>query len=160
MDYNDKAFYDRILSPERIRKLNYVVISIGDNDEAIALATRIFSRFRRHGGDLSKLMILVRCTDDAKVESVQKIADHYNHGYGEGENNTPVIRIFGQPEETYTYELVISNRLVELGKKFHESYRRIKGEGETWEERHKSFTQTPVPQIDRLRKMRRQESQD
>lgn len=160
MDYNDKAFYEQILSPERIRKLNYVVISIGDNDEAIALATRIFSRFRRYGGDLSKLMILVRCTDDAKVESVQKIADHYNHGYGEGENNTPVIRIFGQPEETYTYELVISNRLVELGKKFHESYRRIKGDGSTWEERHKSFTQTPVPQIDRLRKMRRQESQD
>lgn len=160
IDYNHEDFYDDILSEDRIADLNYVVISIGDNDEAIALATRIFNRFRQYGGDLSKLMILVRCTDDSKVEAVQKIADHYNKGYGNGEKNKPVIRIFGQPEETYTYELVISNRLVELGKRFHENYRIINGDGNSWDERHNSYTQTGVPNIDKLRKMRRQESQD
>lgn len=160
IDYNHKSFFAEILTPERITSLNYVVISIGDNDEAIALATRIFNQFRQYGGDMKKLIILVRCTDDSKVESVQKIADHYNKGYGNGEKNTPVIRIFGQPAETYTYELVISNRLLELGKIFHENYRIIKGEGDSWDQRHNSYINTAVPDIDKLRKMRRQESQD
>lgn len=159
-DYNDETFYTEILSADRISRLNYVVISIGDNDEAIALATRIFNRFRQYGGDLSKLMILVRCTDDAKVEAEQKIADHYNYGYGAGTKNKPVIRIFGQPEQTYTYELVVSNRLVELGKRFHMNYCKIRKDTETWKQRHDKFTLTPTPDIDKLRKLRRQESQD
>lgn len=160
IDYNHDNFYKEVLNENVIANLNYVVISIGNNDEAISLATRIFNRFRQYGGDLSKLIILVRCTDNSKVEALQKIADHYNFGYGDGEKNKPVIRIFGQPEETYTFDLIISNQLVELGKKFHDSYRIIKGEGKSWDERHASYTQTSVPDIDRLRKMRRQESQD
>lgn len=160
VDYNHDSFFSEVLNKETIANLNYVVISIGDNDEAIALATRIFNRFRQYGGDPGKLMILVRCTDDAKVEAIQKIADHYNFGYGAGADNRSVIHIFGQPEETYTYDLVISNRLLELGKRFYENYRIISGEGESWDKRHKSYTQTPLPNIDKLRKMRRQESQD
>lgn len=160
VDYNHESFYDDILREDKIANLNYVIISIGDNDEAIALAVRIFNRFRQYGGDLGKLTILVRCTDDSKVETIQKIADHYNQGYGDGKKNIPVIRVFGQPEQTYTYDLVISNRLTDLGKKYHENYRIIKGEGDTWEKRHDSYTLTDVPVIDKLRKMRRQESQD
>lgn len=160
IDYNHEDFYNDILSEDKVAALNYVVISIGDNDEAIGLATRIFNRFRQYGGDLSKLMILVRCTDDSKYEAVQKIADHYNNGYGKGENNRPVIRIFGLPKETYTYELVISDRLIMLGKIFHDTYRTVKGEGVSWDERHKACTHTHVPEIDKLRKLRRQESQD
>lgn len=160
IDYNQEKFYDELLNEKTIANLNYVVISIGDNDEAISLATRIFNRFRQYDGDLSKLLILVRCTDDSKVEAIRKIADHYNYGYGKGLANKPVIRVFGQPAETYTYQLIISNQLVELGKRFHESYRKIKQEGESWEDRHNSFTRTAIPNIDKLRKMRRQESQD
>lgn len=165
IDHNEEAFYTEVLSPDRIARLNYIVISIGDSDEAIALATRIFNRYRQYGGNLDKLIILVRCTDDSKVEALQKIADHYNYGYSIGVEKdqaptTTVIRIFGQPEETYTYELVISNQIIRLGKRFHEQYRVIKGENETWDERHYNFTHTGRPLIDKLRKLRRQESQD
>lgn len=160
MDYNHEEFYNEVLSEDKIVNLNYVVISIGENDEAISLATRIFSRFRQYGGDLNKLIILVRCTDNSKVEAIKKIADHYNYGYGDGEKNRPVIRIFGQPEEIYTYDLIISDHLLEIGKAFYENYRKIKGEGESWEERHDSYTKTDLPDIDKLRKLRRQESQD
>lgn len=160
LDYNHERFYTEVLKEDRIVRLNYVVISIGENDEAIALATRIFNRFRRYGGDMKKLRILVRCTDDSKVESVKKIADHYNFGYGEGLGNNPVIHIFGQPEETYTYDLVISDRIIGLGKEFHENYRLINQEEESWNDRHDNLTNTPVPKIDKLRRLRRKESQD
>lgn len=160
VDHNSADFHGRVLTDEFAGKVNYVVISIGDNDEAIALATRVFNRVRRCREDISNLRILVRCTDDSKTESIQKIADHYNFGYGKEEENTPVILIFGQPEKTYTYDLVVSDRLIEEGKVFHEKYRELSGEGLTWDERHVKHTDTGTPKIDDLRKLRRQESQD
>lgn len=160
-DYNSKAFYNGVLYKYRfLEEVNYIVISIGNNDEAIALATRIFNQIRRVREDVSNLRIFVRCTDDKKVEGIQKIADHYNYGYGEGEKNTPMIQIFGQPEKTYTYDLVVSDRLVEEGKQFHEEYRKLSGEGDSWDARHKQLTDTGIPNIEKLRKLRRQESQD
>ena len=149
-DYNSQLFNAIVLDDEFIEKVNYIVISIGNNDEAIALAARIFNRARKVREDISNLRIFVRCTDNNKVEGIQKIADHYNYGYGEGEKNTPVIQIFGQPEKTYTYDLVVSDRLIEEGKQFHEEYRKLSGEGDSWDDRH----------IEKLRKLRRQESQD
>lgn len=161
MDYNSKEFYDDVLYRCKfLEDVNYIVISIGNNDEAIALAARIFNQIRRVRVDISNLRIFVRCTEDNKVEGVQKIADHYNYGYGKGENNPPVIQIFGQPEKTYSYDLVVSDRLIEEGKQFHEEYRKLSGEGDCWDIRHKQLTDTRIPNIEKLRKLRRQESQD
>lgn len=160
-DYNSREFYNEVLYRYRfLENINYIVISIGDNDEAILLATRLFNMIRRVRKDVSNLRIFVRCTEDNKVEGIQKIADHYNYGYGDGERNVPVIRIFGQPERTYTYDLVVSDRLIEKGKLFHEKYRMFSGEKESWDERHKKLTETGTPDIEKLRKLRRQESQD
>lgn len=161
VDYNNKEFYSKVLYQYKfLEEVNYIVISIGNNDEAIALATKIFNQIRRIREDVSNLRIFVRCTDNNKVEGIQKIADHYNYGYGKGETNTPVIQIFGQPEKTYTYDLVVSDRLIEEGKQFHEEYRKLSGEGDSWDTRHKQLTETGTPNIEKLRKLRRQESQD
>ena len=161
VDYNSDRFYNNVLYKYRfLEEVNYIVISIGNNDEAIALAARIFNQIRRVREDVSNLRIFVRCTDNNKVEGIQKITDHYNFGYGEGEKNTPVIKIFGQPEKTYTYDLVVSDRLIEEGKLFHEEYRKLSGEGDSWDDRHKQLTETGIPNIEKLRKLRRQESQD
>ena len=161
MDYSSREFYTSILMKDKfLESINYIVISIGNNDEAIALAARIFNLVRRERENLSNLRIFVRCTDNNKVEGIQKIADHYNFGYGAGKKNTPVIQIFGQPEKTYTYDLVVSDRLIEEGKLFHEKYRVLSGEGESWDERHRKLVHTGIPDIDKLRKLRRQESQN
>lgn len=161
VDYNSDKFYNNVLYKYRfLEEVNYIIISIGNNDEAIALATRIFNQIRRVREDVSNLKIFVRCTDNNKVEGIQKIADHYNYGYGNGEKNQPVIQIFGQPEKTYTYDLVVSDRLIEEGKQFHEEYRKLSGEGDSWDDRHKQLTETGTPNIEKLRKLRRQESQD
>lgn len=160
VDYNSERFNNVVLSEKFAGEVNYVVISTGNNDEGIALATRIFNKVRRFREDVSNLRIFVRCTDDKKVEVVQKIADHYNQGYGAGDRNEPVIHVFGQPSRTYTYDLVVSDRLIEEGKVFHEKYRALSGDGLSWDDRHRKFTETGTPNIESLRKLRRQESQD
>lgn len=157
IDYNSDKFYTILNS---VSDLNYVIISIGNNDEAISLAVRIFNCIRKKREDLSDLRIFVRCTDDKKVEGMQKIADHYNFGYGKRIENIPVIRIFGQPEKIYTYDLIVSNHMTDTAKIFYDKYRSLSGGGKSWEERHKSMTETETPDIDMLRKLRRSESQD
>jgi len=158
---NCSEFYSKIILKEKfLEEVNYVVISIGNNDEAIALASRIFNHIRRVRKDISNLRIFVRCTDNNKAEGIQKIADHYNFGYGDGVRNIQVIHVFGQPEKTYTYDMVVSDRLIEEGKIFHDKYRVLSGEGSSWDERHKQLTETGTPNIEKLRKLRRQESQD
>ena len=159
-DYNGKRFNVAVLSDDFLDRLNYVVISVGNNDEAIALAARIFDRVRRVRKDVSNLRIFVRCTEDKKVEGIRKIADHYNYGYGEGENNPLAINIFGQPDKTYTYDMVVSDRLIGEARLFHEKYRLLSDEGDSWDDRHKKLTRTGNPDIEKLRKLRRQESQD
>lgn len=161
VDYSSPEFFSSVLLKDKfLETVNYIIISIGNNDEAIALAARIFNQVRRVREDVTNLRIFVRVTDNNKVEGIQKIADHYNFGYGNGEDNIPVIQIFGHPEKTYTYDLVVSDRLIEEGKEFHEKYRVLSGEGDSWEERHKQLTETGTPNIEKLRKLRRQESQD
>lgn len=161
IDLGSEEFYSSVLLKEDfLKEVNYIVISISSNEEAIALAGKIFTLIRRCREDVSDLRIFVRCTDDSKAERIQKIADHYNFGYGKGEENVPVIRIFGQPAITYTYDLVVSDSLIEAGKVFHAKYQQFASENESWDARHKKLTLTPTPDIDKLRKLRRQESQD
>lgn len=160
-DINGQYFCSEILNERFLKEVNYIVISIGNNDEAIALAARLFRRIRQSRLDLSNLRIFVHCTDDSKVGYIQKIANHYNYGYGDGIRNIPVIHVFGQPSETYTYNMIISGKLVEEGKLFYNRYHELRGEGEeTWNQRHEKLTETELPNIDKLRELRRKESQD
>jgi hypothetical protein len=160
-DINGERFNNEVLNDGYLKEINYIIISIGNNDEAIALAARLFSRVRQVRQNISNLRILVRCTDESKVEYIQKVANHYNYGYGNGENNQPVILVFGQPSKTYTYDMVVSDRLIEEGKLFYDKYHLLRGDiNETWEQRHERLMGLGLLDIDRLRELRRKESQD
>lgn len=159
-DYRSATFNTEVLSDDFMAGVNYIVITIPDIDEAIALGCRLFNRARQLREDLSDLRIYVRCSDDNKVERLQKIADHYNFGYAKGTDNIPVIRIFGQPESIYTFDLVVSDRLVQEGKIFNQMYCGVSGEDVDWKTRHAMLTETGLPNIDKLRKLRRQEGQE
>lgn len=166
LDYNSLEFYRNCLSEERCRSLNYIILALGDDDRNIALAINIFNRIRRYRADMSHLIIMVRCIRDDKWELMHKIADHYNKGCGDGEKD--VIRLFGQPKEIYSYNTIICDDLTQKGKLFLENYIRLKREGSNWDVRHSRLSGRELskpadlvyPDIDNLRKLRRQESQD
>lgn len=166
LDFGEYKFYDSILSKERCESLNYVVIAIGDDDLNIALATNIFNRIRRFRSDLSKLIIMVRCLNDEKVNMMQKVADHFNKG-SECKSHE-VVRLFGKPQDIYSYKTIIREDLTRKGKRFFTNYMRIQNENDTWEGRRGRLTKVEVsesgeigfPTLNNLRKLRRQESQD
>lgn len=166
LDYHNYEFYSKELSEEKCKSLNYIILALGDDDQNIALATNIFNRIRRFRKDMSHLIIMVRCIREDKLEMMQKIADHYNHGCGDKCLN--VIRLFGNPRDIYSYSTIIRDDLTRKGKLFQENYRRLKNEDEDWKKRREKLTgvanrkpgEMIFPNIDKLRKLRRQESQD
>lgn len=166
MDYSSKGFYTIVLNEKKCENLNYIVIALGNDDENISLAANIFNRIRRYRADMTHLIIMVRCIREEKRELMQKIADHYNRGCGDA--NLNVIRLFGNPEEIYSYATIIKDALTCKGITFMESYQRLSKGGDTWKSRRNKLTglnqrignEIIYPNIDDLRKLRRQENQD
>lgn len=165
LDYRHTDFYKKVLTPERAATINYIVLALGDDDDNIALAAELFNYIRCFREDLSDLIIMVRCTRDDKVEMMQKVADHHNFGYGRGRENTPVIRLFGRPKDVYSFTSIVNEKLLAQGKNFHDGYRVLSKSDETWEKRRKDNMPATgdaqsTPNLDLLRRLRRQETQD
>lgn len=165
LDYNNYNFYNKCLSEEVCLKLNYIVLALGDDDQNIALASNIFNRIRRFREDMSHLIIMVRCVKEEKFDMMQKVAAHYNNSSGVSHD---VIRLFGNPKEIYSYKTIIRDDLASKGKEFFSNYVRIRKESDDWKSRRERLTKVEAmesgelgyPNIDNLRKLRRQESQD
>lgn len=166
LDYHNYSFYSKELSEYRCKTLDYIVIALGNDDENISLASAIFNRIRQYRDDMSDLIIMVRCVSADKYELMQKVASHYNQGCGIGRHE--VIQLYGNPKDIYSYATIVRDDLSRKGKMFQESYRRLRNDNETWLQRRNRLTgmrdakpgQPVIPDIDKLRKLRRQESQD
>ncbi|MBR1800982.1 MAG: hypothetical protein IJ767_05730 [Bacteroidaceae bacterium] len=144
-DCNGSDFYDHILTTDFSSKVNYVVITVGDDDLGMMLAIRILNHIRRVREDLSRLRIYVRNYRSDKEAYMQKIANYYNEGYcrdcaEEAYKTKEIIIPFGQMEKLYTYDLIIYEELTEKGKRFQRSYSEIKGDNELWDDRRKVLT--------------------
>ena len=166
LDWHEEDFFSKCLGEKQCRDLNYIVLALGDDDQNILLATTIFRQIRRYREDMSHLKIMVRCVRYEKLEMMRKVADHYNKGIGGGSNE--VIRLFGSPKDIYSYKTVVKDDLKRRGKSYYDNYARLRGEEADWEKRRRNLTAVSVspsgeqgyPNIDSLRKLRRQESQD
>lgn len=166
LDWHEEDFFSKCLLEKQCRNLNYIVLALGDDDQNILLATTIFQHIRRYRDDMSHLRIMVRCVKYEKLEMMRKVAAHYNKG--QGEDSYEVIRIFGNPKEIYSYNTIVKDELKNRGKSYYYNYARLRGEEADWEKRMRNLTAIAVsisgehgyPNLDNIRKLRRQESQD
>lgn len=190
-DCLSKEFYE-LFDDSFKESLNYVIIAVGNDEIGMTCAIRIFNYIRQSRKDLSKLRIYVRSYQSDKECYMQKIADHYNEGYNkdcrdelpeeeqEDYIDQTIIIPFGQNEKIYSYRTIIDEDLAIKGKRFQESYSKMKGEKELWDARRDillgvkryeidvngSKIAIDIPLNDRktslddIRSLRRKESQD
>ncbi len=187
-DCLSSEFFDNVLNKDLRQKLNYVVITLGDDDLGMMLAIRILNHIRREREDLSRLRIFVRSYRPERESYMQKIANYYNEGYnkdcedsGNSAYQTNAIIIpFGQSEKIYSYDMIIRDELTQQGKMFQKHYCEMKGENEFWDLRRELLTgakkkvrnddgkkvivDVPVGErkvsLNDMRSLRRKESQD
>ena len=156
-------FYDNILTPDFCRELNYIVIAIGDDELGMTMAIRMLNYIRLRRPDLHQLRIYVRSYRSDKEMYMQQIANYYNEGYNKGLKNESfkndaVIKLFGQSKDIYTYDMIVNEKLTQKGRKYQESYARLRGESTLWDERRKKEQKKGA--LDNMRSLRRKEMQD
>lgn len=181
-------FFERVLRPSLCKKMNYVVITVGNDDLGMMLAIRIMNHIRRNREDLSRLRIYVRSYRSDRESYMKKISEYYNEGYNHDCNNEnyktkAIIIPFGQSERIYSYDMVIGEDLIEQGKVFQKRYCEINNEKELWDlrrdlltgakqkveieengEKKKQIVNVPVGErkvsLNDIRSLRRKEAQD
>lgn len=162
-DCQNQEFYEKILSTQFCEVLNYIVIAVGDDELGMTIAVRILNHIRRVRADLTRLKIFVRSYNPNKESFMDKIASHYNEGYNNGVEDCAfqtdsIIKLFGQSNNIYSYDMVVNEELTRKGRNYQESYARLRGESELWDARRKKAQEKAS--LDSLRSLRRKELQD
>lgn len=151
-----------------LRKLNYVVIAVGNDMTGISIAADMMQYAMRKAKPLEKFKIFVRVYETQHKKYMEEIAKQYNI---DGER----IVLFGEETEIFTKERIIDDKFMELGKIFQHQYEdcRVKNEEkehgqaiypqEYWDERREKVmkrTEYTTGSYEAIQDLRRKESQD
>lgn len=164
-DYRSPDFYEKVLTPIA-KNLNYVVVTLGDDETSITVAVEILRFVRRVREDLTKFRIYVRAYEKGTFKHLEDIAKHYNEWLRSPKDETDKILLFGQSQLIYTYNLVVNDQYEEDGKKYYEMYRSLKIDSANdegpWDERRKNTLSPKKGETlwEKMSKIRRKESQD
>lgn len=132
--YQNKDFWEEV--EKLIDDINYVVVSVGDDERSLALAVQIYdyaNRYRHNGFD--RFHIFVRSYKDDYLSKVELTKNIYNQmakfdsssvakdGEPEiGRTEENVITIFGKREEIFSYNVIINNEIKRMGDDFNATY--------------------------------------
>lgn len=159
-EVHSEEFY--ALLKDNCETLNYVVVSLKDDEQTITTAVRIFNYIRKNRADLSKIRIFVRCHNLVYEQHMKSIANHYNQILADKTSKKEeCIIVYGSVEKLYTYNQIIENEFEEEGKEYNHAYCEVsgnKGKKDVWESRHKILINKNT--LDGYSELRRKETQD
>lgn len=145
-NYTSKEFYDAVMSESSLKDLNYVVVSLGNDDEGIKVVSRLLKQVIKYkGSDICKFRIYLRVFNQSKVPELQEIADYYNRtiSYVGKDKCVPLIQLFGKPKDIFTYNIVVDDWFEKRAEMFYDRYQEIYAENEpllttgSWSNRRK-----------------------
>lgn len=158
----DAGFWDRIR--EIVRELDYVVVTVGNDDNGISFAVKMYELALKYRDD-SEFCVAVRTYDAANHERAVKIAEYYRVA-----SDRPAwrFRVFGEISRLFTYENVIEDRILDNAMKFFYEYQKSSGEKvadtavEEWNRRRDSLFRggAGMSLLASHNKLRQQEMQD
>ncbi len=167
MDCNSISFYEKL--DEWIKKLNYIVITTGDDELNVSLAVRILRLAIRYRENMDHFRILVRVSKNENLH-IRNIIHFYNRLWeselkkdngdclkrqrivpSSYESDTP-ITLFGAVDEIYQYNYIVNDQLRNMAKLFKERYDKSiqelqKQSGDnvnsivSWDDEYKQFMQ-------------------
>lgn len=103
------AFWDKLMTI--IQDLNYIVISIKDDEEAVGVATSIFEYAYRYRDNFNRFKIFVRLRNSMREDFLRKHKEFFN-----------VIVPFGSVMDAFSYETINKDVLEKAAKQFKYRY--------------------------------------
>lgn len=105
-----------------IQNLNYIVITVGNDDEAVDIATSLFEFAYRYRDNLSNFKIFVRLRNSIHEDFLRNHLEFFN-----------VIKPFGSNKTAFSYEVMNNDTLEKKAKLFYDRY-------EKWREQKEKST--------------------
>lgn len=103
-----------------IKDLNYVIITISNDNEAILTAMDIFKKAaQERKNDLKSFRIYVRCYDWHNHRRMLDLAEKLNLA---NSNTGGRIVIFGDINELFRYNMIIRNKVIQSAMEFNKAY--------------------------------------
>ena len=103
------AFWDKLKTI--IQDLNYIVISIKDDEEAVGIATSIFEYAYRYRDNFNRFKIFVRLRNSMREDFLRKHKEFFN-----------IIVPFGSMRDAFSYDTINKNVLEKAAKRFKYRY--------------------------------------
>lgn len=103
------VFWDKLKTI--IQDLNYIVISIKDDEEAVGIATSIFEYAYRYRDNLNRFKIFVRLRNSMREDFLRKHKEFFD-----------IIIPFGSQKEAFTYDVINTDVLEKTAKRFKYRY--------------------------------------
>lgn len=131
-DWNSEEFKEKFTS-EMLNELNYVVIATGEDKSNTTIAAELYEyvlKNRKEG--LNNFHIFVRVYNKENEKQMESVSDFYK----DNDSNDKKITVFGRQCEIYTYENIIEDEeKVKKATVFYETYLKVAGYKDTWEDR-------------------------
>ena len=103
------GYWDKLKSV--IQELNYIVISVKDDEEAVGIATSIFEYAYRYKDNLNRFKIFVRLRNSMREDFLRKHKEFFD-----------VIVPFGSVMDAFSYETINKDVLEKAAKRFKYRY--------------------------------------
>lgn len=103
------GYWDKLKSV--IQELNYIVISVKDDEKAVGIATSIFEHAYRYRDNLNRFKIFVRLRNSMREDFLRKHKEFFN-----------VIVPFGSVMDAFSYETINKDVLEKAAKRFKYRY--------------------------------------
>ena len=153
---------------KNIYTLNYIVISIKDDEEGITMAVRLLKQAIAQKADMEKFRIFVRSYNDELLHYMERIVKHYNESVVKSlglKNNKQPLYIFGKMQELYTWHNIIDDSMRKESYRYYNSYEGLQEPeaqlGTKWMERRIEKLGKEMPfGFGNLNEIRRMEHED
>lgn len=106
---HSKAFWGKMESV--IQEVNYIVISVKDDEEAVGIATSIFEYAYRYRENLNRFKIFVRLRKSMRADFLRLHKEFFD-----------IIIPFGSQKEAFTYDVINTDVLEKTAKRFKYRY--------------------------------------
>lgn len=158
-DFRSEEFYKEVLTDDFLEQLNYVVISLGNDELNMSVALTLQKHVFQKRSSSRHFRIYVRVRE--KDAHMMPVAHFYNQWLTCG-NKHEVIQIFGYNTAIFTFENVVSDQYSARAKAYYDAYARTTdGDGRvSWNQRRKSIIAKGAPIWTRLQEILQKESQD
>lgn len=159
MDFQSEEFYKEVLTDDFLEQLNYVVISLGNDELNMSVALLLLKHVFQKRSNSRNFRIYVRVRE--KDAHMMPVAHFYNNWLScNGKHE--ILKIFGYNTAIFTFDNVVSDWYSASAKAYYDAYAQITdGDGHaTWNERRQSIIAKGAPIWTRLQEILQKESQD